>query len=181
MIPLLEIRTEKTRSERDVCTPVLIAALFTKARTWKQPRCPSADEWVRELWYIYTMEYHHLFLYYPWAKNVACFLKKSKEEPYFMSHENYMKLKLQCLKMKFYWDTPTLINVLSMAAFALQWQCWEILTETIWPQSLKDLLSGYLQKKLADLWPNHKYTSTFWPFKIWWWAYIISMHFSCES
>ena len=37
--------------------PVFIAALFIIARTWKQPRCPSADEWIRELWYIYTMEY----------------------------------------------------------------------------------------------------------------------------
>ena len=40
------------------CTPMFIAALFTIARTWKQPRCPSADEWVRKLWYIYTMEYY---------------------------------------------------------------------------------------------------------------------------
>ena len=38
--------------------PVLIAALFTIARTWKQPRCPSADEWIRKWWYIYTMEYY---------------------------------------------------------------------------------------------------------------------------
>ena len=43
---------------RDTCTPVFIAALFTIARTWKQPRCPLADEWIRKLWYIYTMEYH---------------------------------------------------------------------------------------------------------------------------
>ena len=42
----------------DMCTPVFIAALFTIARTWKQPRCPSADEWITKLWYIYTMEYY---------------------------------------------------------------------------------------------------------------------------
>ena len=48
----------KDRSERDTCTPMFIAALFIIARTWKQPRCPSADEWIRELWYIYTMEYY---------------------------------------------------------------------------------------------------------------------------
>ena len=54
-IPLLGIHTEETRSERDTCTPMFIAALFIIARTWKQPRCPSADEWVRKLWYIYTM------------------------------------------------------------------------------------------------------------------------------
>ena len=38
--------------------PTFIAALFTVARTWKQPRCPSTDEWIRKLWYIYTMEYY---------------------------------------------------------------------------------------------------------------------------
>ena len=41
-----------------MCTPMFIAALFIIARTWKQPRCPSADEWIRKLWYIYTMEYY---------------------------------------------------------------------------------------------------------------------------
>ena len=43
-IPLLGIHTEENRIERDTCTPMFIAALFTIARTWKQPRCPSADE-----------------------------------------------------------------------------------------------------------------------------------------
>ena len=57
-IPLLGIHTEETRIERDTCTPMFIAALFTIARTWKQPRCPSADEWIRKLWYIYTMDYY---------------------------------------------------------------------------------------------------------------------------
>ena len=57
-IPLLGIHTKETRSERDTCTPVFITALFIIARTWKQPRCPSADEWIRKLWYIYTMEYY---------------------------------------------------------------------------------------------------------------------------
>ena len=57
-IPLLGIHTEETRIERDTCTPVFTAALFIIARTWKQPRCPSADEWIRKLWYIYTMEYY---------------------------------------------------------------------------------------------------------------------------
>ena len=57
-IPLLGIHTEETRIERDTCTPMFIAALFTIAMTWKQPRCPSADEWIRKLWYMYTMEYY---------------------------------------------------------------------------------------------------------------------------
>ena len=55
-IPLLGIYTEETRSEKDTCTPVFIAALFIITRTWKQPRCPSADEWIRKLWYVYTVE-----------------------------------------------------------------------------------------------------------------------------
>ena len=55
-IPLLSIHTKEIRIERDMCTPVFTAALFTIDRTWKQPRCPLADEWIRKLWYIYTME-----------------------------------------------------------------------------------------------------------------------------
>ena len=57
-IPLLGIHTKETRIERDTCTPVFITPLFTIARTWKQPRCPSADEWIKKLWYICTMEYY---------------------------------------------------------------------------------------------------------------------------
>ena len=55
---LLGIHTEETRIERDTCAPMFTAALFIIARTWKQPRCPSANEWRRKLWYIYTMEYY---------------------------------------------------------------------------------------------------------------------------
>ena len=57
-IPLLGIHTEETRTERHTCTPMFIAALYIKARTGKQSRCPSADEWIRKLWYVYTMEYY---------------------------------------------------------------------------------------------------------------------------
>ena len=57
-IPLLGTHTKETRIERDTCTPMFIAALFTTARTWKQPRCPLADEWIRKLWHIYRMEYY---------------------------------------------------------------------------------------------------------------------------
>ena len=56
-IPLLGIQPEETRTERDTCIPMFIATLFTVVRTWKQPRCSSADKWIRKLWYIYTMEY----------------------------------------------------------------------------------------------------------------------------
>ena len=57
-IPLLGIYTKETRIERDTCTPMFIAALFIIARTWKLLRCPSADKWIRKLWYICTMEYY---------------------------------------------------------------------------------------------------------------------------
>ena len=57
-IPLLGIHIEETRIETDTCTPLFIAALFIIARTWKQPRCPLAEEWIRKLWYICTMEYY---------------------------------------------------------------------------------------------------------------------------
>ena len=55
-IPLLGIHTEQTRIKRDTCTPMFIAALFIIASTWKQPRCPPADEWIIKLWYIYTTQ-----------------------------------------------------------------------------------------------------------------------------
>ena len=57
-IPLLGIHTEEIRIERDTCTPMFIATLLTIARTGKQPRCPSADDWIMKWWYIYTMEYY---------------------------------------------------------------------------------------------------------------------------
>ena len=53
--PLLGIHTEETRTERDTCTSMFIAALLTIARIWKQHRCLSTDEWIRKLWYIYTI------------------------------------------------------------------------------------------------------------------------------
>ena len=57
-IPLLGIHTNETRIGRDTCTPMFTAALFIIARTWKQPRCVSADERIRKLWYVYTMGYY---------------------------------------------------------------------------------------------------------------------------
>ena len=48
----------KAVTEKDACTPMFSAALFTIARTQKQPRCPLTDEWIKKLWYVYTMEYY---------------------------------------------------------------------------------------------------------------------------
>ena len=86
-IPLLGIHTEETRIERDTCTAMFIAALFIIARTWKQPRCPSAEEWIRKLWYVYTMEYYSAIKKNPfesvlmrWMKLGAYYTERSKSE-----------------------------------------------------------------------------------------------------
>ena len=57
-IPLLGIYPDKTIIQKDTCTPMFIAALFTIAKTWKQRKCPSTDEWIKKMWYMYTMEYY---------------------------------------------------------------------------------------------------------------------------
>ena len=57
-IPLLGIYPEKTIVQKDTCTPIFTAALFTIVRTWKQVKCPLVDEWTKKMWYIYTMEYY---------------------------------------------------------------------------------------------------------------------------
>ena len=55
-IPLLGIYTDKTFIQKDTHTPMFTAALFTIAKTWKQHKCPWTDEWIKKMWYIYTME-----------------------------------------------------------------------------------------------------------------------------
>ena len=57
-IPLLDIYLEKTPIGKETCTPMVIAAIFTIAKTWKQLQCPSTDEWIKKMWYTYTMEYY---------------------------------------------------------------------------------------------------------------------------
>ena len=57
-IPLLGIYPEKTIIEKDICIPTFTAAWFIIAKTWEKPRCPSTSEWIKVLWYIYTMEYY---------------------------------------------------------------------------------------------------------------------------
>ena len=57
-LPLLGIYPEKTTIQKESCTTVFLAALFPIARTWKQPKCPSTDEWIKKMWHIYTMEYY---------------------------------------------------------------------------------------------------------------------------
>ena len=60
VIPLLGIYLKGTRSliQKDICTPMFIAALFTTAKIWKQPKRPSIDKWIKKIWYRYTTEYY---------------------------------------------------------------------------------------------------------------------------
>ena len=57
-IPLLGIYPDKAIIQKDTCTPMFIAALFTIAKTWKQPKCSLTGEWIKKMWYIYTTEYY---------------------------------------------------------------------------------------------------------------------------
>ena len=58
-IPLLGIYPEDAPTcKKDTCSTMFIAALFIIARSWKEPRCPSTEEWIQKMWYIYTMEYY---------------------------------------------------------------------------------------------------------------------------
>ena len=56
--PLLSIYPVKTMTWKYTCSLMFIAALFSIAKTWKQPKCPSTEEWIKKMWYIYTMEYY---------------------------------------------------------------------------------------------------------------------------
>ena len=51
-------KNPETPIQKNLCTPMFIAAQFTIAKHWKQPKCPSADKWIQKLWYIYTMEFY---------------------------------------------------------------------------------------------------------------------------
>jgi hypothetical protein len=59
-IPFLRIYPKKCKSayNKGICTPMFIAALFTIAKLWKQARCPTTDEWIKKMWYLYTMEFY---------------------------------------------------------------------------------------------------------------------------
>ena len=93
-IPLLSIHTEETGIERDTYTPIFTEALFTVARTWKQPRCPFADERIRKLWYIYTVEY-----YSDIKKNAfeSVLMRWMKLEPIIQSEVSQKEKHLYCI------------------------------------------------------------------------------------
>ena len=98
-IPLLGTHTKETRIERDTCTPMFIAALVIIARTWKQPRCTSADGWIRKLWYIYTMEYYSAM-----KKNAfeSVLMRWMKLEPIIQSEVRQRKTPIQYTNVYIY-------------------------------------------------------------------------------
>ena len=98
-IPLVGIDTEETRIERDTCTPMFLTAMFTIARTWKQPRCPLADKWIRKLWYIYTMEYYSAI-----KKNAfeSALMKWMKLEPTIQSEVSWKEKHQYSILMHIY-------------------------------------------------------------------------------
>ena len=98
MIALLGIHTEETRIERDSCTPMFIAALFIIPRTWKQPRCPLENEWIRKS-YIYTMEYNSVI-----ERNAleSVLMRCMKLEPNIQSEVSQKEKHQYCILMHIY-------------------------------------------------------------------------------
>ena len=107
-IPLLGIHPDKTRIQKDTSTPMFIAALFTIAKTWKQPKCPSTDEWIKKMWNIYTTEYYSAVKrneIMPWAATWTqieiIILSKSERErqiPYDITYMSNLKKGCQGLE-----------------------------------------------------------------------------------
>ena len=111
-IPLLGIHTEETRIERDTCTPMFIAALFTIARTWKQPRCPSADKCILfNSWVIFHCVYVPQ-LSYPFICRWTSRL---------LPCPGYRK---QCCDE--HWGTRVSFNSGFLGVYAQEWECWVI-------------------------------------------------------
>ena len=89
---------EETKIEKDTCTPAFIAALLTVARVWKQPRCLSIDEWIKKLWYIYTMEYYSAI-----KRNTSVLMRWMNLEPIIpsvVSQKKKNKYRVWCTYME---------------------------------------------------------------------------------
>ena len=108
-IPLLVMHSEETRVERDACTPTFTAALFTIARTWKQPRWPSADEWIRKLWYIYIVKYYSAI-----ERNVfeSVLMRWMNLEPIIQSEVNQKEKDKYCILIHIYRFRKTVMMIL---------------------------------------------------------------------
>ena len=93
-IPLLCINPEKTKIEKDTCIPLLTVALFTIAIIWKQPRCPWTDEWIKQLLYIYTMEYYSAI---KWNTFETVTMRWMKLEPIIQSEVSQKEKDKYCI------------------------------------------------------------------------------------
>ena len=91
-IPLLGIYPEKTIIQKESCTTIYTAALFTIARTWKQPKCPSTDEWIKKMWHTYTIEYYSAIK----RNEIELFVVRWMDLEYFMQSEVSQKVKNKC-------------------------------------------------------------------------------------
>ena len=98
-IALLGIYPVKNKIEKDTCIPLFTAALFTIARTWKQPRCLSADEWIKKLWYIYTMEYYSVIKRKAFE---SVLMRWMNLEPIIQSEVSQKKKDKYCILMHIY-------------------------------------------------------------------------------
>ena len=97
VIPLLGIYPEETKIEKETCIPLFIAALFTIARTWRQPGCPSTDEW-RKMWYIYTMEYYSAIMERVWVSS-----SEVDEPRTYCTEWSESEKHKYCILMHMYW------------------------------------------------------------------------------
>ena len=77
-IPFLGIYPDKTIIQKDTCTPMFIAALFTIVKTWKQPKCPSTNEWIKKMWCIHTHIHTHTHTHTHTQWNTTQPLRKKK-------------------------------------------------------------------------------------------------------
>ena len=98
-IPLLGIYPEETKIEKDIRTPMFTEALFTIARAWKQPRCPSTDERIKKLWYIYTMEYYSAIKRNAFESVLTRWIKL---EPIILSEVSQKEKDKYCILMHIY-------------------------------------------------------------------------------
>ena len=96
----MDISTEKTRIEKDTCTPIFIAALFTIARTWTRSKCPSIGEWIKKLWYICISNYYSVLKRNAFASVVMRWINL---EPIIQSEVSQKEKEKYCLAWKIPW------------------------------------------------------------------------------
>ena len=122
-ILLLGIHTEETRIERDTCTPMFTTALIIIDKTWKQPRYPSAGEWIRKLWYIYTMEYYSAI-----EKNAfeSVLMRWMKLEPIIKSEVSQKEKHQYSILMHIYMEFRKMVTITLYARQQKRHRCIEL-------------------------------------------------------